>query len=172
VAEHGPANLRRQVFQLTGADLNTFPAWEFALDEVGFEGQDEATVRPYLKIPVDPGDGMLVVRAKFWLADGTHATGIVSPPPPMLAGDISNHQPAMITERGHVGFYFGIFAPTAAQIGELLGTLGKSAAEVFPLRYEADVDIVGGRVAGVVPGFCYMKRGKSLLDGLIDIVKI
>ncbi len=41
------ARIRKQVYELTVDDLDRHPVWEFALDEEGEEGQDEATVRPY-----------------------------------------------------------------------------------------------------------------------------
>jgi len=68
--------IRRQVYDLTLEDLNEFPVWEFALDEEGEEGQDEATVRPYMNSgKLDPSDGMFVVRAIFTLADGSKMHG-------------------------------------------------------------------------------------------------
>src|SRR5205814_561097 len=39
--------IRKQVYNLTAADLSEHPVWEFAEDEEGTEGQDEATVRPF-----------------------------------------------------------------------------------------------------------------------------
>ena len=41
----GPA-IRKQVFDLRPEDFASTPIWEFALDEEGASGQDEATVRP------------------------------------------------------------------------------------------------------------------------------
>ena len=38
--------VRKQIYKLEHSDLDRFPAWEFALDEEGRAGQDEATVRP------------------------------------------------------------------------------------------------------------------------------
>jgi hypothetical protein len=60
---------RKQVYALTIADFERFGVWEFALDEEGREGQDEATVRPReFDDPLDPADGNFVVRARFTLA--------------------------------------------------------------------------------------------------------
>ena len=70
-----PATLRRQVYELSMRDLREVPAWEFASDEEGVPGQDEATVRPYEKIPADPGDGLLVVRATFIFSDESRFVG-------------------------------------------------------------------------------------------------
>jgi hypothetical protein len=41
-----PAPVRKPVYDLTLADFDAAPVWEFALDEEGVAGQDEATVRP------------------------------------------------------------------------------------------------------------------------------
>jgi hypothetical protein len=41
------SRVRKQVYDLTVADLEQHAVWEFALDEEGEEGQDEATIRPY-----------------------------------------------------------------------------------------------------------------------------
>jgi hypothetical protein len=42
-----PAPVRKPVYDLTLADFDAARVWEFALDEEGVAGQDEATVRPY-----------------------------------------------------------------------------------------------------------------------------
>ena len=38
--------VRRQIYELTPHDLETFPIWEFNLDETAGTAQDELTVRP------------------------------------------------------------------------------------------------------------------------------
>jgi hypothetical protein len=40
--------IRKQACELTSQVFEPFSMWEFALDEEGEEGQDEATVRPFL----------------------------------------------------------------------------------------------------------------------------
>ena len=53
-----------------------FQFGEFALDEEGEDGQDEATVRPYeISGPLDSADGPLIIRALFTLADNTQMHG-------------------------------------------------------------------------------------------------
>jgi hypothetical protein len=108
---------RKQVYDLTLADLDTAPVWEFALDEDNVAGQDEATVRPYeVAFPIDAaGHGGLVVRAAFTLADGTNLRGYLSPQPVSLSqpGWI---QPVVICEAGQVNFWYGIRRPTQNQM--------------------------------------------------------
>jgi len=89
--------IRKQVYDLTSADLATSPVWEFALDEEGEDGQDEATVRPYLlRRGLDLDAGMFVVRALFVLADGTIMTGYLTPPVQGDAG-LGTLQPVIVT---------------------------------------------------------------------------
>lgn len=105
--------IRKQVYELASTDFEEHPIWEFASDEEGEEDQDEATVRPWEGgEPLDPADGMFVVRANFVLADGTSIAGYVTPP---VQGDasIGTIQPILLTPRGQVALWCGAIAPTA-----------------------------------------------------------
>lgn len=58
----------------------TASIWEFALDEEGVLGQDEATVRPRADLErADLDEGLFVIQAEFVAADGTRFDGYVSP---------------------------------------------------------------------------------------------
>lgn len=112
--------IRKQVYELISKDLDEHPAWEFALDEEGEEGQDEATVRPISQDhPVDPAKGMCIIKAEFVLNDGTILTGFITPSvanmPSMFGfeGDdgSSQTQPSIVTEKGHVMFWYGLLKP-------------------------------------------------------------
>ena len=100
--------LRRQVNDLSIANLQDFPVWEFALDEEGVAGQDETTVRPYLKRPVDPRAATLIVQSTFVLTDGSIFHGYISP---NSHGLISTMHPVIVTEHGQVGFWYGVMKP-------------------------------------------------------------
>lgn len=144
--------MRKQVYELTTADLEQCPVWEHALDEEGEEGQDEATVKPRPDLEVaDPGEGMLVVRAELVAADGTRYDGYVYPQHDDYIGWI---QPSAITERGHVGFWVGAFPPR--DLEKRYGLLGKTAEELFPVRYRALVPHEGVRLEGEIPAFLGM----------------
>jgi hypothetical protein len=157
------ARIRRQVYELTLADLERFPIWEFALDEECEEGQDEATVRPYeLNGPLDPAEGMFIVRASLTLSDGTRLKGYLTPPVQGETG-LSTFQPAVVVPAGQVSFWCGICVPPPAYIAERYALLGKaSPAEVFPLRFESDVELVGGPIVGEVPGFLILEDIKTM----------
>ncbi len=149
--------VRKQVYELTPADLDESPIWEFALDEEGEPGQNEATVRPWEGgEPLDPADGMFVVHATFVLADGTHFGGYLTPP---VQGDhsIGTIQPIVVTPEGQVGFWCGIMAPTSEMLATHYVTLGRAAPAVFPLHYTSNVEIVGGPVTGTLNGFLHLR---------------
>ncbi|MFZ2641827.1 MAG: hypothetical protein WA117_12580 [Verrucomicrobiia bacterium] len=146
--------IRKQVYELTAGDLDRYPVWEFALDEEEEEGQDEATIRPYeLRSSLDPSDGMFIVRARLTLADGTRMLGYLTPP---VQGDatLGTLQPAIVTTDAQVSFWYGMCEPKSTEIAENYSRLGKSSADqVFPLRFESDVDLISGVISGEVPGF-------------------
>ncbi len=160
--------IRKQIYELTTEDLVLYSVWEFALDEEGEEGQDEATVRPYQPNgPLDPSDGMFVVCARFVLAAGTQMRGYLTPP---VQGDsdLGTLQPAIVVDGGQVSFWCGMLAPEPAHVTANYALLGKSeASEVFPLRFDSDVELVGGPVAGELLGFLVLEDSKTMRTGVI-----
>ena len=145
-----PQKNRKQVYELTAADLSTSPVWEFALDEEGEPGQDEATVRPHtVSGALNPTDGMFIIAARFSLADGTSMHGYVTPP----AGEdrsLGTIQPQIVTERGQVGFWCGRCSPDTARAYQILC---RDAASVFPVHFESAVPLSTGPVSGSIRGF-------------------
>ena len=148
-------DVRKQVYELTSQDLEQFPVWEFALDEEGEPGQDEATVkpRPDLKSGVEPDEGMFVVRAEFRAADGSAFEGFVTPDP---NNDPGATQPSVLTSKGHVQFWFGIAEPEPAEIEKSYEALGGERGDLFPLTYRTSVPVAGTPMEGRVPGFMYL----------------
>jgi hypothetical protein len=72
--------IRKQSYDLRPNDFVQFPILEYALDEEGEAGQDEATVKPRPDRTVaDPAEGMLIARAEFVARDGSRYQGYVSP---------------------------------------------------------------------------------------------
>ncbi len=131
--------------------------WEFALDEEGEEGQDEATVRPWTADgPLDPDAGMFVVRATFVLADGSQLVGFVTPP---FRGDSSlgTLQPSVVTDAGQVSFWYGAMGVSQEIVADSYAILDRSASDVFPLRFSSDPPLLGGPVTGQVTGFQYYR---------------
>jgi hypothetical protein len=149
--------VRKQVYELTLADLSRFPVWEFRLDKDGAEGQDEATVRPYtVSGPLDPANRMFVVRAVFILADSSKMNGYFTPPVRGQEG-IGTMQPIVVAERGQVRLWCGTSAPDAKRLARSYELLGKDANHVFPLRFESEVELANGPARGSVPGFLVLE---------------
>ncbi|XHS80447.1 hypothetical protein ACFJGW_10855 [Burkholderiaceae bacterium UC74_6] len=162
-------NIRRQVYELSSADLERHAIWEFALDEEGNDGQDEATVRPYeVDGPLDPADGMFIVRALVTLADGSTHMGYVTPSDQGEAG-LDTLQPAVVVADGQVFFWCGMVKPSPEHVSRSYALLGKtSAAEVFPLRFESNVPLACGPILGVVPGFVVLEDFNTMRTTVLD----
>jgi len=155
--ESGDLRVPKQVYELTLQDLGAFPIWEFRLHEGAEGGQDESTVRPCVASgPLDSADRMFVVRAVFTLADGSAMQGYFTPP---VRGDasIGTLQPIIVTEHGQVRFWCGTAAPGPKRLARSYELLGKEAKQVFPLRFQSEVELAGGPVRGSVPGFLVME---------------
>jgi hypothetical protein len=149
--------VRKQVYELTLQDLSAFPIWEFRLDSDHDEGRDESTVGPYPKVGVlNPTDRMFVVRTIFALADGSQMQGYVSPPGRGEEG-LGALQPIIVTERGQVRFWCGRTAPGPKRLAQCYEWLGKSALEIFPAQFKSDVELMGGPLIGIVPGFLVLE---------------
>jgi hypothetical protein len=74
----------KQFGELSPADFERHPVWiachteDFV--EPWFNEADEETFRPWTDaLPVGPSDGMLLVRARFELHDGSHYDGFLTP---------------------------------------------------------------------------------------------
>ena len=150
--------IRKQIYDLTLEDLRRWPVWEFALDEEGEPGQDEATCRPRsdLKVP-DPQIGSLVTFAEFTAADGTSFAGLAYVDP---TNDLGTTQPAILTPRGHVSFWGGILGWERAQMNAAYETLGKRPEQLFPLQFRYRV--AGEKLrSGVIPGFLTLEDWKT-----------
>jgi hypothetical protein len=159
--------IRKQVYDLTLQDFEKWPVWEFALDEEGIEGQDEATVRPYTGGILDAGRGMLVVKATFTFSNGSTASGYLTPPP---KGDASlgTIQPVVVTAAGQVPFWCGAVPPSEAQITDLYSTLGSERSRVFPAEFESCLPIRGRPIRGKIPGFVILEDWKTMKTRIVS----
>jgi hypothetical protein len=162
------SRIRMKIDRLTVADLERYGVWEFALDEEGAPGQDETTIRPYEpRGPLDPSEGLYIVRARLMFADGTQFIGYLTPPD---KGDssIGTLQPAAVMREGQVSFWCGTLEPSATEIASSYARLGKSSAsQVFPLRFRSDVALLGGQITGELPGFIVIDDVESMRTKVI-----
>lgn len=153
--------MRKSVCELTLEDLIRFRVWECALDEEDVPGQDETTVRPYEHTgELNPSDGMFVVLASFTFADGSIWQGYLTP---SLhdRNNLGTVQPIIVTSEGQVGFWCGGIAPSADELAKRYGFLGRTASRVFPIRFESQVELVGGAIGGTIPGFVVLEDWKT-----------
>ena len=153
-----PAAVRKQLPALRPGDLERFPIWEQALDEVGVPGQDEETVKPRPDLAeADPIDGMFIVRAEFTARDGSRFDGYVSP----QLHSTFRVQPTLVTDDGQVNLWYGSFVPEAEQLARDYALLRKTSDELFPMRFRALVPARGVPLEGDVPGFLYLTDWES-----------
>jgi hypothetical protein len=147
------ARIRKQVGDLQPDDLARFPIWEFALDEEGEEGQDEETVKPRPDLDrAEPAERFFVVRTEFISADGTRFEGYASP---HEEAQLFYTQPTMVTADGQVGFWFGGVPTRPGRLEASYRMLGKTATELFPLRYRALVEHGGATLEGEIGAFMH-----------------
>jgi len=152
--------IRKQVYDLTLEDFKQYSLWEFALDEEGVEGQDEATVRPFVsQIPNDLPAAMFVTTATFTLSDGAEARGFLYPPFGRdEETDLGIIQPNIITDQGQIPFWHGIREPNSTEISDFLKMMGKPSTDVFPLKYACDIKIDSIIIEGTLEGFYYLQQ--------------
>lgn len=123
---------RKAVTDLTPADLDTFPVWEFALDEEGVEGQDETWVRP-LNMPVVP-------RNRYSLLVGTEFRAVCGG---IYPGFCIVTTAGQEVEIGPGVILHGTDYLPADDREELLERTGLAEAELFPITYRLRVPIEG-----------------------------
>ncbi len=86
VSQHGVVSTPslKQFIELTRDDFDRSPIWVGChtadYDESWYEETDEETFRPWSgRLPVDPVDGMFLVRATASLHDGTSLVAFLTP---------------------------------------------------------------------------------------------
>jgi hypothetical protein len=131
--------IRKQCYDLRPEDLERFPIWEHALDEEREPGQDEATVKPRPDLTVaDPGEGLLLARAELTARDGTRYDGYVYP--------------------SQVNFWCGAFPPKPPALAAAYELLGKSAEQLFPVKFQCVVEYEGATLEGDVSAFMHYEH--------------
>ena len=102
----------RQFGDLREDDFHRHPVWiachSADSDEPWFGETDEETFRPWTgDLPASPGEGMLLVRAMFELADGSRRSGFVTPA--FGDGGLGLMQPHLFAGAEIFGFWGGMF---------------------------------------------------------------
>ena len=148
--------IRKQVFELTDADLAHSAVWEFCLDEEGEPGQDEATVRPRPEVTeIHDLGGTQIAKAEFTFSDGKKAVGYLYA---SREEEIPAVQPVVITPSGQVMFWFGVVPPEEARLAQSMAKLVSLSARPFPIRFFCVVPTENVSIAGVLDGFYHYDR--------------
>lgn len=146
--------IRKSVNDLTPADLEQFPVWQFALDEEGEEDQDETTVKP-ISFADAEWDGSTLIKIDFTLADGRrfvgHATPLIT-----AAGAFAFEHPEIITETDQVSFWYGASKPSMEELARCYRILGSDAEGAFPITFSPALGMAAGHDANTVEGFSYL----------------
>ena len=156
----------RQLGTLKPEDFTRHPVWvqcHVVDSEEAWNSQtDEETFRPWTGgLPVEPQHGMFLVRATFDLADGTILTGFVTP---SASSELGTMQPSLFTASGQrVAFWLGMF-PRLEECEAAYSSLAKTASQVFPIRFAADVQLSRGVASGTLEGFYSIPEGKLRVD--------
>jgi len=133
---------RKPVEDLTVADLEAFPIWEFAADEEENEEQDETWVKPVPAAEVPAGAWSLSVAAVLRLAGGHVYPGVLFCD---TRAGLEVAALALLTTGGRVLFAQG---DAPAEVGRALKRLGLKRQDVFPLEYCTRAPLAGtGAVA-------------------------
>jgi hypothetical protein len=150
---------------LTPDDLERCAIWEELEGEGGpYDGRLRS--RPDLPVAADPesDSGVFIVRTGFTLADGSVLEGYCSPVPSSVVDlrgwfrGIGLLQPAITLDRGQVPFWF-VEEPGGQEILALYDTLERGPEQVFPLEFQARVEVPSDMVAsGRLEGFCFPRR--------------
>lgn len=161
--------LLKQFGDLKPSDFEQHPVWVnchvIDYDASWYEETDEETFRPWDgALPVDPAETMFLVSASFTLADGAEYAGFLTPQVPSGEPDLGTMQPCLFTPSGEqITFWFGSVEVPAAHISHVYAALGKSAAAIFPLAFQARPDLAHGVCSGTIPGFCRYGQHHDLI---------
>jgi hypothetical protein len=155
---------RRQLHELSGADLREHPAWWFPPADGHLTGPDAGTVMPVDASAAAPDGscefppGRYLLHAEFVLADGTALDGHVTFVPGG-ASDVAAQEPTLCAPRGQVPLWWGVLTPPPAEVARMLALLGRPRDAVFPVRWRATLHPPGADLAGEAAGFLVWQGG-------------
>jgi hypothetical protein len=160
--------LLKQVYDLTPDDFARYPVWVQChlvdYDESWYEETDEATFRPWTSTePFDPQEAIILIRATMTLANGSTLNGFLTPQSTEEPLNLGRMQPVAFSVSGEqLTFWDGAFKRSEEERVRFYAALGVGPREVFPIFFSADPVLSIGRVAGTIPGLCYLKEFKKV----------
>jgi hypothetical protein len=160
--------LLKQAHDLTPDDFARYPVWVQChlvdYDELWYEEADEATFRPWTSTkPVDPQEVTFLIRATMTLANRSTLNGFLTPQSAEEPLNLSSMQPVVFSATGEqFAFWDGAFKRPEEERVRFYAALGVGPKEIFPIFFSADPGLSIGRVAGTIPGLCYLKESKEV----------
>ena len=160
--------LLKQFADLTEADFDAHPIWIGChcsdYDEPWYEETDEETHRAWTgDSPVDASADMFLVRASLTLADGSRFPGFVTPSE--KPDDPGTTQPHLFHDGAMFYFWGGMIGVPTEDRARLYQALGRSADQVFPIRFAADPGLATGHCSGTLDGFySYTPPGCDVIE--------
>jgi hypothetical protein len=163
------ANARPELKQfgdLTPADFERLPAWISCHGqdegEPWYEKTNEETFRPWTgALPVGPSEGMLLVRARLELQDGSVCRGFLTPA--FNEGDLGSIQPQIFVANERFGFWGGMFGVRPEEKAAFYAAIGKPPDAIFPIRFAAGPGLATGAVTGSIDGF-YRRARNNIIE--------
>ena len=162
-----------QFANLTPDHFTRHPIWvqvhTLDYDEPWYDEADEETFRPWTgSLPVNPGEAMFLVRARFTLADGSVLPGFLTPHDTASGPDLGTVQPQIFTQSGHRhAFWDGMFPRGDQARAAFYRDIGRDARAVFPIQFDAESGLSRGTQRGSVDGF----YSQPSLDGPVRVAK-
>ena len=154
----------KQFGDLTAQDFVQHPVWVAVHgideDEPWYDDCNEESFRPWIgPLPVSPEEGMLLVQATLSFADGTSATGFITPQHDHQPLDLGIIQLQMFSSSGQHRFWDGMFQRPEEERAAFYRELNKKESQIFPIRFAAAPGLASGQVAGEIEGFYVREKG-------------
>ncbi len=137
---------RKLLHTLTPADLEKYPCWIHSVIE------DKEYATPVDKPEISGKDNdHYIVRTEFILKDHSSFLGFCFP---QDHSGIDYIQPTIVTEQGHLPFYYESLVNT--HLAQTTRTVtGKNTDELFPVKFMTHIKCDGSYYEGVIRSFVY-----------------
>lgn len=136
---------RKPINELTVADLEAYPVWEFADDEESAPGRDETWVRPVATRVVPSKAFSITVAAEITTASGQIYSGFVGC---SASNGLDVNAVGVLTKGEYVVFQVHFLLPSLRE--RAIAKLGLTENEIFPIQYVVRAPVEGQ--AGVAQG--------------------
>lgn len=148
----------KQFGDLRPEDFDRCAVWaschSFDCDELWYDETDEETLRPWDgQLPVDPSDGMFLVKAKFRLSDGREFWGYVTPGNPEEDASIGILQPYLAVGSQFFGFWGGMLGVAKTAKDSFYAAIAADHTTAFPIEFSVDTKFALRAISGTIAGF-------------------